>query len=131
VTVRRHRIVEALQNLIDNATKFMGGQAAPEIRIGVRRDGYSTRFFVSDNGAGIEPKHHERIFGLFDKLDPKSEGSGAGLAIVKRIIEVHGGRIWVESNGRDGSTFWFTLDEHLPGENKNGSANVSLVGGRR
>ena len=114
VTVYRNRMVEALQNLIDNATKFMGEQREPEIRIGVQRDGYETRFYVRDNGAGIDTKHHERIFGLFDKLNPKSEGSGAGLAIVKRIIELHGGRIWVESSGKGGSTFWFTLDERLP-----------------
>jgi PAS domain S-box-containing protein len=109
VTVDRARIVEVLQNLIDNATKFMGDQAAPEISIGTSNGGAETRFFVKDNGVGLEPKYHQRIFGLFDKLNPKSEGSGAGLAIVKRIIELHGGRIWVESAGSGGSTFWFTL----------------------
>jgi light-regulated signal transduction histidine kinase (bacteriophytochrome) len=86
VTVDRARIVEVLQNLIDNATKFMGDQAAPEISIGTSNGGAETRFFVKDNGVGLEPKYHQRIFGLFDKLNPKSEGSGAGLAIVKRII---------------------------------------------
>jgi PAS domain S-box-containing protein len=110
VTVDRPRMVEVLQNLIENAAKFMGSQAKPEIQIGSSNDGTETRFFVQDNGIGLEAKHHKRIFGLFDKLNPKSEGSGAGLAIVKRIIELHGGRIWVESpeNGL-GSTFWFTL----------------------
>jgi PAS domain S-box-containing protein len=109
VTVDRARIVEVLQNLIDNATKFMGDQVAPEILIGASNEEAETRFFVKDNGAGLETKYHQRIFGLFDKLNPKSEGSGAGLAIVKRIVELHGGRIWVESSGSGGSTFWFTL----------------------
>jgi two-component system sensor kinase FixL len=110
VTVDRRRMVEVLQNLIDNASKFMGGQAAPEILVGASNEGAETRFFVKDNGVGVEPRHHERIFGLFDKLDPKSGGSGAGLAIVKRIIETHGGRIWINSQGTGGgSTFWFTL----------------------
>ena len=109
VTVDRRRIVEVLQNLIDNACKFMGSQPEPQIRIGASSDGTETRFYVKDNGVGVEPRHHERIFRLFDKLDPKSGGSGAGLAIVKRIIETHGGRIWIESPGSGGSTFWFTL----------------------
>jgi signal transduction histidine kinase len=58
---------------------------------------------------GISPEHHERIFGLFNKLDPVSEGTGIGLALVKRIIELHGGRIWVESQAGHGATFYFTL----------------------
>jgi two-component system sensor kinase FixL len=112
VTVDRRRIVEVLQNLIDNASKFMGTQSEPEIRIGASNIGTETRFFVKDNGVGVEERHHERIFGLFDKLDPKSGGSGAGLAIVKRIVETHGGRIWIESQGNGGgATFWFTLNE--------------------
>ena len=66
--------------------------------------------FVRDNGSGIDPQYHERVFGLFDKLDPKSEGTGIGLALVKRIVEVHGGRIWIESAGNSqGATFLFTL----------------------
>jgi PAS domain S-box-containing protein len=109
VTVDRARIIEVLQNLIDNATKFMGNQTAPEIRIGALNEGAETRFFVKDNGVGLEARYHQRIFGLFDKLNPKSEGSGAGLAIVKRIIELQKGRIWVESAGSGGATFWFTL----------------------
>jgi signal transduction histidine kinase len=118
VTVDRRRIVEVLQNLIDNASKFMGGQTEPEIRIGATYERTETRFFVKDNGIGVEPRHQEKVFGLFDKLNPKSEGSGAGLAIVKRIIEMHAGRIWIESPGSGGgATFWFTLKlpEVLPG----------------
>jgi signal transduction histidine kinase len=66
--------------------------------------------FVRDNGMGIEPQHHERVFGLFNKLDAQTEGTGVGLALVRRIIEVHGGRIWVESAGKGkGATFYFVL----------------------
>jgi len=99
-----------MQNLIDNAAKYMGGQKEPRIEIGQRgeQDGKPV-FFVRDNGMGIAPEHHERIFGLFNKLDARSEGTGVGLALVKRIIEVHGGRIWVESVSGMGSTFLFTL----------------------
>ena len=106
----RPRLVEVMQNLIDNAAKFMGDQPAPLIEVGVREDTHEHVFFVKDNGIGIEPAYRERIFGLFDKLDPQSEGTGVGLALAKRIVEVHGGRIWVESEGRGkGSRFCFTL----------------------
>jgi PAS domain S-box-containing protein len=108
----RDRLAEVMQNLIDNAAKFMGDQPAPRIRIGVRGGPAERTFFVEDNGTGIEPQHRERVFNLFDKLDPKSAGTGVGLALVKRIIEVHGGRIWVESPGRGkGATFLFTLSQ--------------------
>jgi signal transduction histidine kinase len=66
---------------------------------------------VRDNGLGIDPRYHEQIFGLFNKLDHESVGVGVGLTIVKRIVEVHGGRVWVESAGEGhGSTFCFTLN---------------------
>ncbi len=104
------RLVEAMQNLIDNAIKFMGDQPHPRIKIGVLTDAKNRpTFFVQDNGIGIDPQYSERIFGLFNKLDANTQGSGVGLTIVKRIIEVHGGRIWVESQPGKGSTFYFTL----------------------
>ena len=108
----RPRLVEVLQNLIDNSAKYMGDQNAPLIEIGQRSEDAEHGmpiFFVRDNGMGIAPEHHERVFGLFNKLDSRSEGTGVGLALVKRIIEVHGGRIWVESKAGMGSTFLFTL----------------------
>jgi signal transduction histidine kinase len=64
---------------------------------------------VRDNGIGIEPQYHERIFGLFNKLDPNTEGTGIGLSLVKRIVETHNGHIWVESEKGKGSTFRFSL----------------------
>ena len=104
------RLVEVFQNLVDNAVKYMGDQAAPRIEIGVDGSGGETVLFVRDNGIGIEPLHQPKLFKLCGKLDPSSEGSGFGLALVKRIVEVHGGRIWVESTGSgQGATFRFTL----------------------
>jgi len=108
----RSRLREVITNLMDNAAKFMGDQPNPRIEIGVRSDGEETVFYVRDNGIGIEPRYHEKVFDLFDKLEQQTEGTGIGLAIVKRIIEVHGGRIWVESEGAgQGSTFCFTLPD--------------------
>jgi len=110
VHVDRQRLTEVLQNLLDNAVKYMGDQSDPHIEIGQsgEEDGKPI-FFVKDNGIGIAPEYRERIFGLFNKLDAKSDGTGIGLALVKRIIEVHGGRIWVESEIGKGSTFYFSL----------------------
>lgn len=104
------RLLEVMQNLLDNAVKFMGEQAIPVIEIGTQgEENGMPIFYVKDNGMGIAPEHHDRIFGLFNKLDPKAEGTGVGLAIVKRIVEVHGGRIWVESEQGKGATFYFTF----------------------
>ena len=113
----RQRLIEVLQNLIDNAAKYMGDQPSPCIEIGQHgEESDHIIFFVKDNGIGIDPQYHERVFGLFNKLDPKTDGTGVGLAIVKRIIEVHGGRIWVKSEVGKGSTFYFTLPK--PSESK-------------
>ena len=104
------RLREVLQNLIDNAVKYMGDQPQPRVEIGSRRDGNETICYVQDNGIGIDPRYHEKVFGLFDQLDPKVEGSGIGLSLVKRIIEIHGGRIWIESEGSGhGATLCFTI----------------------
>lgn len=106
----RPRLLEIWQNLIENAVKYMGEQPAPRIQLGVEETGDEVVFFVRDNGPGIDPRYREKIFGLFEKLDPKSEGSGLGLALVKRIVDLYGGRIWVESDGAgQGSCFRFTL----------------------
>ncbi len=106
----RPRLAEVLENLIDNAAKYMGGQLKPFVEVGSLQAKNKTVIFIRDNGIGIEPKYHTKIFGLFEKLDSTSEGTGIGLALVKRIIETHGGRVWVESEGLGkGSTFCFTI----------------------
>ncbi len=105
----RRRLTEVLQNLVDNAAKFMGDQPVPRIEIGCQEQDGSPVFFVKDNGIGVEPRFHEQIFGLFNKLDPAIEGTGVGLALVRRIIEVHGGSIWVESEIGKGASFCFTI----------------------
>ena len=110
VHVDRVRIVQVLQNLITNAVKFMGDQTQPVIRIGFDEVDGEHIFSVRDNGIGIAKEHQERIFELFSKLDPNTDGIGIGLGLVKRIIDTHGGRIWIESEGEGkGSTFKFTL----------------------
>jgi PAS domain S-box-containing protein len=108
-----HRLLEVLQNLIDNAAKFMGDQPEPRIEIGCKEQDGKHVFFVQDNGIGIDPRFHTQVFGLFNKLDPHAEGTGVGLALVKRIVEFHGGRIWVESESGRGSTFFFTLPDEF------------------
>jgi len=100
---------ELFSNLVSNAVKF-NDKALPVVEVGwkeAENDAYL--FYVRDNGPGIEVEYREKIFGIFEKLDPKKEGTGAGLAICKRIVEEHGGRIWVESEVGKGSTFYFTL----------------------
>lgn len=109
------RLTEVLQNLIDNAVKFMGDQPTPRIDIGMCQIDQEAAFFVQDNGIGIPQAYHHEIFGLFNRLDTTIEGTGIGLSLVKRIIEVHGGRIWVESSGiGQGTTFYFTLPMQPP-----------------
>ncbi|NOH03845.1 MAG: PAS domain S-box protein [Chloroflexi bacterium] len=112
----RTRLVEVLQNLIDNAAKFMGDQPDPRICIGTVTNAEGEPvFYVQDNGIGIAPQYSERIFGLFNKLDSHSQGSGVGLTLVKRIVEIHGGRVWVDSQPGKGSTFYFTVPHPATG----------------
>ena len=107
----RPRLTEVMQNLIDNAVKYMGDQTESRIQIGACKENGEIICHVRDNGIGIDPAYHETVFGLFEMLDKKSAGTGIGLALVKRIVEVHGGRIWIESEGvgRGGSAFYFSL----------------------
>ena len=121
----RSRLLRVLQNLLDNAVKYMGEQSAPRIEIGVlEEDGQEPVFFTRDNGIGIDPRYHRRVFDLFEQLDSNSGGTGMGLTMIRRIIEAHGGRIWLESEGKGrGSTFYFTL----PSSNLSSTGQIRLA----
>ena len=104
------QLVQLFQNLIENALKYRA-EAPPRVELGAERDGEQWTFSVKDNGIGIEPQYAERIFRIFQRLHDRQQygGSGIGLAIAKRIVERHRGRIWVESSAGCGATFKFTL----------------------
>lgn len=118
----RDRFVQVWQNLIDNAAKFMGEQTEPTIRIGAETKDKEVTFFVCDNGVGIDPRYHEKIFRLFEKLDAHVAGTGLGLALVKRVVESYGGTICVESRGiGSGTCFLFTLPTALANKTQENS----------
>jgi signal transduction histidine kinase len=103
------RLLQVFQNLIVNAINY-SGSAAPRIEISAESSDSEYRFAVSDNGIGIAREHFERIFTPLKRLHGKDvPGSGIGLALCRKIVEGHGGRIWVESRVGKGSTFFFTL----------------------
>jgi len=106
----RTRLQQVFQNLISNAIKHLD-KPVGRIRVGCADLGDAWQFSVADNGPGIEARHHERIFQLFQVLTPRDqkESTGVGLALVKKIVELHGGRVWLESRVGEGSTFFFTL----------------------
>jgi signal transduction histidine kinase len=112
VLVDQTRLNQVVQNLLDNSAKFMGDQSDPCIEIGTDGEDADGKpiFYVKDNGIGIAAQHIESVFGLFQKLNPYVDGTGVGLVVAKRIVEVHGGRIWAESEGLGkGTTVYFTL----------------------
>ena len=106
---RDSQITLLFQHLIDNGIRYRGKQS-PRIRVSAERRDDVWKFAVEDNGPGIDGKHHDRMFDLFRRLHGREQsGAGIGLAVCRRIVETHGGRIWVESDGESGSTFFFTL----------------------
>lgn len=104
------RIQQVFQNLISNAIKYMD-KPEGEIRVACVADGKHWIFSISDNGPGIDKQHFEKIFQLFQTLAPRDrvESTGVGLALVKKIVEMYGGRVWLESTAGQGSIFFFTL----------------------
>ena len=111
---------QLFQNMIGNALKYRS-TAPPVIHVGARKEGAAWIFLVKDNGIGIAPEHHGRVFELGKRLHTTSEyqGTGIGLAICKKLVERYGGRLWVESELGKGSTFFFSITEQPSAEDRN------------
>ena len=110
------KMYQIFENLIINAIKFMGDTKNPKIEIGCEVQEDFHQFYIRDNGIGIDKKYHRRIFEVFQRLNEieDEKGTGIGLVIVERIVELHGGRAWVESEKGKGSTFYFTIRKDVP-----------------
>jgi PAS domain S-box-containing protein len=114
VKINKTRILQVFQNLISNAIKYMD-KPRGSIEVGVNNREKDWLFWVKDNGPGIEEKYHEKIFRIFQTLNPRDEveSTGIGLSIVKKIIDAYGGEVWLESQPKKGSTFFFTLPHSI------------------
>jgi PAS domain S-box-containing protein len=123
----RVRLAQLWANLLSNAIKYVKPGESPVISIGCRKDERYFIFSIRDNGIGISPEFHQKIFGVFNRLhtEDQIEGTGIGLAIVKRIVEFHKGKVWVESAEGEGSTFLFTLPKTHGGYGRTLSAGSS------
>lgn len=131
LAVDRRQMVQLFQNLIGNAIKFRG-DAVPRIVITARERDADWEFAVQDNGIGIDPKYHDRIFGMFQRLHTSEEypGTGIGLPMCKRVVERHGGRLWVTSAPGEGSTFFLTLPKRTDSEARLGWPAADKEAGR-
>jgi len=125
----RTQMVQLFQNLLSNAIKFHGEQP-PHIRIAVKDAGHAWRFAIRDNGIGIDPRYHERVFALFQRLHGREDvpGTGIGLALCRKIVERHGGKIGIEGSEGAGSTFHFTLDKEYPDDPRQEPADRTVDG---
>ncbi|MEW6530463.1 MAG: ATP-binding protein [Thermodesulfobacteriota bacterium] len=110
VTADQTQLVQVFQNLISNAIKFRR-QEQPRVHIAAQEEDHHWRFSVTDNGIGIEPRHKDKVFAIFQRLHTREEypGTGIGLALCKRIVQRHGGDIWFDSSPGKGTTFYFTF----------------------
>ena len=117
ITADKSQMVILLENLVGNAVKYRE-KTAPQIQIKAKKEGKVWVFSIQDNGIGIDPEYQDRIFQIFQRLHTQEEysGTGMGLAIAKRIVERHGGRIWFESEEGKGATFFFTVPRETPSE---------------
>jgi len=118
----RIKMTEVFFNLINNAIKFSSknNKEAPRVEVGYAGENEFHKFYVKDNGIGIDPQFHQKIFEIFRRLHTslEYEGSGAGLSIVKKVIDDHGGRIWIESEAGKGAAFYFTIPKDLKEKKK-------------
>lgn len=121
----RTRILQVFQNLVSNAVKY-NDKLAGEIRIGYNEEGEFWKFHVADNGPGIEEKYHSKIFQIFQTLKHRDEieSTGVGLTSVKKIVELYGGKIWVESKPGSGATFYFTIPNEIQIDGADGSSGT-------
>jgi two-component system sensor kinase FixL len=103
------RVLQVFENLLSNALKYAVKPEGSTVTVGGIRKENEVLFYVKDDGPGIEPDFHEKIFGLFQRLDNSVEGTGIGLAVVKKVMQFHQGKVWVESSPGNGATFWLSF----------------------
>jgi signal transduction histidine kinase len=116
LAIDRTQLAQLFERLLDNALKFRRDEP-PRVHVSARRDAEGWTLSVRDNGIGIAPEYHERIFLMFQRLNSRDQypGTGMGLPIARKIVELHGGRMWLESTPGKGSTFYLSLPDHAPG----------------
>jgi signal transduction histidine kinase len=110
----KSRLIQLFQNLIDNAIKYNDKENG-FVELGALDKGEHWEFYVKDNGIGIDEQYHDKIFNTFEKLENSVDSTGIGLSIVKKIVEIYGGEIWLTSKLNEGTTFFFTLKKQLDG----------------